>query len=101
MHLPLSGMGDCRNLHGLDLRGIPLRVITGLYHVGVIMEDALEQAIREINQAYTGQERIFVITRQGVADILKRYYKGHTIEILEMLESQHSVADTLGFEGTD
>jgi hypothetical protein len=61
------------------------------------MEDALEQAIREINQAYTSGERI---TRQDVVAILHRYYKGHMIEILEMLESQHSVAEMFGCEGT-
>ena len=65
------------------------------------MEDALEQAVREINHGYTGRATFDAITRQGVAGILKRYYKGHAVEILEMLESQHSVADTFGFEGTD
>ena len=98
MHFPLSGMGDCGNLYSLDLRGIPLRVITRLFNVGVIMEDALEQAIREINQAYTQGARL---KRSDIVAILRRYYKGHTIEILGQLEAQHSVADTLGFEGTD
>ena len=62
------------------------------------MEDALEQAIREINQAYTPGVRL---NRSYIVAVLRRYYKGHTVEILEMLESQHSVTDTLGFEGTD
>ena len=62
------------------------------------MEDALEQAIREINQAYT---EVYPVTRAGLVAILHRYYKGHTIEILGMLEKQHSVTDLLGFEGTD
>ena len=62
------------------------------------MEDAIEQAIREINQAYT---RVVPVTRRDLVVILHRYYKGHTIEILEMLETQHTVTDTLGFEGTD
>jgi hypothetical protein len=56
------------------------------------MEDALEQAVREINQAYTSDTRI---TREGLVAILRRYYKNHTIEILEMLESQHQVSDLL------
>jgi hypothetical protein len=52
------------------------------------MEDALEQAVREI----TSDTRI---TRGGLVAILRRYYKNHTIEILEMLESQHQVSDLL------
>ncbi len=61
------------------------------------MEDALEQAIREINQAYTQGARL---KRSDIVAILRRYYKGHTIEILEMLETQHSVSDILKCEGT-
>ena len=99
MHLSLSGMGDCGNLYSLDLRGISLRAITRLYYVGVIMEDALEEAIKEINWAYTSES--VPIKRRNVVNILRKYYKAHTIELLEMLEAQHSVADTFGFEGTD
>ena len=62
------------------------------------MEDALEKAIREINQAYTSGE---FLKRQDLVNILKSYYKGHTIELLELLESQHSVLDLLRGEGTD
>ena len=62
------------------------------------MEDALDQAIRETNQAYARGVRL---DRSDIVAILHRYYKGHTIEILGMLEAQHSVAGTFGFEGTD
>ena len=65
------------------------------------MEDALEQAVRELNQLYTSGG---TITRQDVTSILHRYYKGHTIEFLEQLEAQHQVSSLLTDkygEGTD